>query len=54
MRFNYFKARVTSRRLITFITKFPEIPGNRFVIADKETDKIKAYQQIAKSSSQEL
>ena len=25
--------------------------GNRFVITDKETDKIKAQQQIAKSSS---
>ena len=28
--------------------------GNRFVIVDKESDKIKAQQQIAKSSFQEL
>ena len=28
--------------------------GNRFVVVDKETDQIKAQQQIAKSSFQEL
>ena len=28
--------------------------GNRFVVVDKETNQIKAQQQIAKSSFQEL